>query len=101
MCPGISEDLEQISNTNKTAIIDRELSRLIIDIAALQETRLPSDRSLKEQDYTFFWQGKRPEESYQYSVGFAVRNSLLSSIESPTKGTEHTQHLTKHCSWAN
>ncbi len=60
MCPGISEDLEQISNTNKTAIIDRELSRLSIDIAALQETRLPSDGSLKEQDYTFFLARQEP-----------------------------------------
>ena len=31
-----------------------DLKRLNIDIAALQETRLPSDGSLGEQDYTFF-----------------------------------------------
>ena len=34
--------------------ISRELKRLNIDIAALQETRLPSNGSLKEEDYTFF-----------------------------------------------
>ena len=31
-----------------------DLKRLNIGIAALQETRLPSDGSLGEQDYTFF-----------------------------------------------
>ncbi|XP_062615832.1 uncharacterized protein LOC134277519 [Saccostrea cucullata] len=43
MCPGLSEDLRQIDDSRKTAIINRELRRLNIDIAALQETRLPSN----------------------------------------------------------
>ena len=55
MCTGLSEDLEAISDARKTAIIDRELLRLNMDIAALQETRLPSSGSLKEANYTFFW----------------------------------------------
>ena len=71
----------------KTAIIDRELSKLKVDIAALQETRLPASGSLKEKDYTFFWQGLEPEERRLYGVGFAVRNTLLSSMEPPSQGT--------------
>ncbi|XP_062614292.1 uncharacterized protein LOC134276017 [Saccostrea cucullata] len=43
MCPGLSEDLQQVDDSRKTAIINRELRRLNIDIAALQETRLPSN----------------------------------------------------------
>ncbi|XP_076442831.1 uncharacterized protein LOC143281507 [Babylonia areolata] len=72
----------------KTVIIDRELTRLNIDIAALQETRLPLiSGSLREQNYTFFWQGKELEEPRLRGVGFAIRNSLLSSVELPYSGT--------------
>ncbi|PFX15042.1 putative uncharacterized transposon-derived protein F52C9.6 [Stylophora pistillata] len=71
MCPGLSDDLQQIDDARKTAVISRELKRLNIDIAALQETRLPSNGSLKEEDYTFFWQGKAPEEHRVHGVGFA------------------------------
>ena len=88
MCPGLSDDLTQINDSRKTAIIDRELARLNVDIAALQETRLPSDGSLREQNYTFFWQGLKPEEPRLHGVGFAVKNSLMSAIEPPTNGTE-------------
>ena len=54
MCPGITEDLQSINDMRKTAVIDRELKRLKIDIACLQETRLPDSGSLKETNYTFF-----------------------------------------------
>ena len=37
---GLSNDLQQISDSWKTAIIDSELDRLNIYIAILQETRL-------------------------------------------------------------
>ena len=87
MCPGLSHDIKEIDDTRKTAIINRELKRLDIDIAALQETRLAADGSIKEKDYTFFWQGKEPEEPRIHGVGLAVKNSLLPEIEPPSKGT--------------
>ena len=87
MCPGLSDDLQQIDDARKTAVISQELKRLNIDMAALQDTRLPSNGSLKEEDYTFFWQGKAPEEHRVHGVGFAVRNSLLPSVEPPSEGT--------------
>ena len=77
----------RLMTPGKQLFINRELRRLNIDIAALQETRLPSNGSLKEEDYTFFWQGNEPEEPRIHGVGFAVRNSLLSSVEPPQKGT--------------
>ncbi|XP_076436204.1 uncharacterized protein LOC143275811 [Babylonia areolata] len=86
MCPGLSNDLH-VDDSRKTATIDRELTRLNIDIAALQETRLSLSGSLREQNYTFFWQGKEFEEPRLHGVGFAVRNSLLSSVEPPYSGT--------------
>ena len=96
MCPGLSDDLQQIHDARKTAIIDRELSKLKVDIAALQETRLPASGSLKEKDYTFFWQGLEPEERRLYGVGFAVCNTLLSSMEPFSQGT--TRILSLHLS---
>ena len=65
----------------KTAIINAELHRLDIDIAALQETRLTDNGSLTEMHYTFFWKGKKLEDRRELGVGFAVRNSLLSMTE--------------------
>ena len=87
MCPGLSDDLRQVDNCRKTAIINRELMRLKINIAAQQETRLTSNGSLREQDYTFVWQGRQPEEPRLHGVGFAVKNSLPSAVEPPSKGT--------------
>ena len=61
MMPGLSEDLQEISDSRKTAIINNELKRLDVDIATLQETRLADSGTLKEKDYTFFWQGQSSE----------------------------------------
>ena len=55
MSPGLSDDLQQIDDARKTAIIDRELKRLNVDIAALQETRLPCSGSLKERERTHIY----------------------------------------------
>ena len=93
MCPGLEEDLLKVNNARKTAVIDRELSRLDLDIVALQETRLPNFGSLKEKNFTFFWQGLEPEERRLHGVGFAIRNTLLSSVEPPSQGTERLLSL--------
>ena len=88
MCPGYNCDPHCVNDLRKTAVIDRELSRLNIDVAALQETRLPEDGSLREHNYTFFWRGKGTEEARIHGVGFAVRNSLLPSAVPPSGGSE-------------
>ena len=93
MRPGLTEDLQTVDDARKTAVIDCELHRLNIDIAALQETRLPDSGSLKEERYTFFWQGKSAEEIREHGVGFAVRNTLLCTINPPTDGTERILSL--------
>ena len=80
MTAGLSDYLQQIDATRKTAIIDAELRRLDMDIAALQETR-PDNGSLTEMHYTFFWQGKQLEDRRELGVSFAVRHSLLSMTE--------------------
>ena len=62
---GLCNGLQEIGDARKTAVIDRELRRLGIDIVALQKTWLPECGSLKEKHYTFFWQEKGVEESHQ------------------------------------
>ncbi|XP_029640952.1 craniofacial development protein 2-like [Octopus sinensis] len=88
MCPGIIDDLRQMNDSRKTAVINTKLKRLNIDIAALQETRLAADGMLREKDYTFYWQGRPVEEARQHGVGFAVRNSLLPMVIPPSNGSE-------------
>ena len=54
MTPGFydddfSDDLQEIDDMRNTAVINMELSRLQMNIAALQETRLPDMGSVKEK----------------------------------------------------
>ena len=81
MCPGFTADpdcnLQRQGATRKTALIDRELAKLAVDVAALQETRLAESGSIKEQNYTFFWMGKAEDEHRTHGVGFAVSNKLV------------------------
>ena len=64
MCPGLSDNLQQVDDARKTAVMNQELAKRNIDIAALQA-----------------------------GVGFAVRDSILSSVEPPSEGTERILSL--------
>lgn len=74
------------SNTStperRTALVAKELQRYQIDIAALSETRLADEGSLREEGggYTFFWKGKPQDEDRIHGVGFAIRTALLTNI---------------------
>ena len=76
-------------------VIDMELSRLQMDIVVLQEMRLPDMGSVKEKNFSF-WRGKLLNETREYGVGFAVRNTLLRSIVPPTVGSERILSLQLH-----
>lgn len=52
MCPGFTNNLHVIDDAPKTAVIDKELARLNIDIACLQETCLADSDSIREAKYT-------------------------------------------------
>lgn len=54
VCSGLSADLRQMDDCHKTAIINKELARLNIDIACLQETRLADSGFLRERHH--LWQ---------------------------------------------
>ena len=93
MQTGLSENLDGVEDIPKTSILDRELKRLGVDVAALQETRLANFGSIKERNYTFFWQGLKENERRLHGVGFAVNNRLLPMIETPEGGTERLMSL--------
>lgn len=54
LIPGFNTD----SDLKKTFLLNHELDRLNVDIAALSETRLPENGSIKKSSYTIFWHGK-------------------------------------------
>ena len=78
----MSGDLEEVTDSLKTLIIDRELNRLNINIAELQETRLAGFGSNKEKNYKFFWQGLNDEE-------FTGLASPLKTVYSPNWNTQN------------
>ena len=87
MCPGLTDDLQQVDDAHKRAVLDRELARLNINLACFQETRLADSGSIREANYTFLWQGLPRDNPRWHCVGFAVKNSLTAAIEPPTGGT--------------
>ena len=87
MQTGLTDNLKDVNDARKTAVIDKELARLGVDIATLQETRLADSGTLKEKDYTFYWQGKTSDEPREHCVGFAVKNSLLKMVEPGSNGS--------------
>ena len=70
----------------RTALVTRELKQYNVDIAALSETRFLDKGVLSEvgSGYTIFWSGRKSER--KAGVGFAVRTSLVSQLESQPKG---------------
>lgn len=91
----------------RSALIAHELSRLNIDIAALSEVRFADEGSLREHGagYTLFWSGKPSTEKRLSGVGFMMRNSIASKLETLPMGysdriislrlpLKSTQHLT-------
>lgn len=88
----LDNDLEN-ADIRKTAVIDRELAMRSVDIAALQETRLSGNGTIKEENYTFYWFGRPEGEVRMYGTGFAVRNSLISSIQTPSATSDRLSYF--------
>ena len=71
----------------RTALVGKELSRYGTDIAALSKTRLADEGQVAESGcgYTFFWIGKPADQPRTAGVGFAIRSSVLTKLESLPK----------------
>ena len=70
----------------KSALVMRELQRYNVVIAALSETRFLDVGELSEvgSGYTLFWSGRKAGR--KAGVGFAVKTSLVSQLESQPIG---------------
>ncbi|GFO21617.1 craniofacial development protein 2, partial [Plakobranchus ocellatus] len=67
----------------RSALIVHELSRLNIDIAALSEVRFADEGNLREHGagYTLYWSGKSSTERRLSGVGFMMKNSIATKLE--------------------
>ena len=80
----------------RTAIVARELERYAVDIAALSETRLSGEGSLREDGgrYTFYWRGYPEGSPRIHGVGLAIKNSIADAVtESPIYISERLTSL--------
>ncbi|CAH2049808.1 unnamed protein product, partial [Iphiclides podalirius] len=91
--PNTCGSFDCAQDLRKTYNIDIELKRLNVDIAALQETRIEDEGSIREANYTFFWKGKSSIENRKHGVGFAIRNHLLNATETPIGVSERIMIL--------
>ena len=83
MTQGFSDNLQEVHDARKTAVIDRELSRLQMDIVALQETRLPETGSVRERDFTLFWQSKQSKRGQRTRFGIRSQKQII-GVHNPT-----------------
>lgn len=80
-------DLRNIGDARKTAILNHDLKRLNVDIATHQETRLHEAGTLKQKDYTFYWQEKSSDGLREHGVGYAVKNTFMKKVEPGSNGS--------------
>ncbi|XP_068703944.1 craniofacial development protein 2-like [Montipora capricornis] len=103
LCPGFTDNpdlnLRVQGLARKTALLDREFTKLAIDIVTLQETRLAGSGSITEQHFTFFWSGKAEGEHRIHGVGFAVANKLLKDhlVDTPVGTSERIMQMKINC----
>ena len=78
-----------------TVLVAREPQRYRVYIAALSETRIENEGSLREKrgDYTFLWKGKPQADNRIHGVRFTIRTALLRSMPVLTVGIN--EHLMK------
>ena len=78
----------------KTALLSHELGRYDIDIAALSETRISEEGSIREGDYVIYWRGYPDGQPRMHGVGLAVKHTLMKNLtEEPTYISERLMTL--------
>ena len=81
MQTGLTGNLKDVSVARKTAVIYEDLVRLGVRLATIPETCHADSGTLKENDYTFFLQGKAGDEPRNHGAELAVKNSLQNMVE--------------------
>ncbi|CAM2111433.1 unnamed protein product [Caretta caretta] len=79
-CSGMSNDLEEVSDPRKSAIIDIELEKLDTEADAVSETRLADTCSLCKIHYTSFFGTEKANTTTVNTVNFAVLASKLNCL---------------------
>ena len=64
----------------RTALIDLELEKINVDIAALQEVRYSGEGQLREAGRTFFWKGPPEGAPRRAGVAFSIKNELADKL---------------------
>lgn len=77
------DEVDSSRPKRRSALIAHELSRLDVDIAALNEVRFPDEGSLQEHGagYTLFWSAKPATERRFAGVSFMVRTLIASKLK--------------------
>jgi exonuclease III len=69
----------------RSAVVAKELEKIGVDVAALQETRLEGSGMIKEKEFSIFWSGVEAGERRQAGVSLAVRNDVLKKMNTLPK----------------
>lgn len=89
---------ESVSIPRKTAIVAREMEKLNVDIAALQETHIKGFGKLDEKKvgYTYYWSGcDENNERNDHGVAICVKSNLIKKgvVSEPTCVNERIMSL--------
>ena len=89
--------LNRAITSRRIALVVRKLQRYRVHKAALSETRIADEGSLREEGggSTFFWKGKQQVEDRIHGVGFAIRTALRKSM--PVLPVGINERLMKLC----
>ena len=70
----------------RTAMVDLELEKVGVDIAALQEVRLSDEGQIREAGRTLYWKGVPEGQPRRAGVAFAIRNEIAAQLTEQPKG---------------
>ena len=70
----------------RMALVDLELEKVKVGIAALQEVRLSGEGQQREAGRTFHWKGCPEGEPRRAGVAFAIENRLVKNLNESPKG---------------
>ena len=70
----------------RSAVVAKELEKIGVDVAALQETKwLEGSGMIKEKKFSIFWSGVETGERRQAGISLAVRNDVLKKMNTLPK----------------
>ena len=65
----------------QTTRVVMKMNRYGIDVAAINETRLPGYDSMEDRGCAFFWSGKSANERRDAEIGFALKKGISATLD--------------------